>query len=65
MSTIGKALAASTDQPGDVVLLYGDLGSGKTVLSRAFVRRRTSVPNLVVTSPTFTIESQYRVDGRW
>ncbi|HET8814865.1 MAG TPA: tRNA (adenosine(37)-N6)-threonylcarbamoyltransferase complex ATPase subunit type 1 TsaE [Solirubrobacterales bacterium] len=45
-------------QPGDVVLLSGELGSGKTTLIRGICRALgVSDP---VTSPTFTIGQRYR-----
>ncbi|MDQ2630943.1 MAG: tRNA (adenosine(37)-N6)-threonylcarbamoyltransferase complex ATPase subunit type 1 TsaE [Actinomycetota bacterium] len=44
-------------QPGDVVLLFGELGSGKTTLVRGACRA-LGVPG-PVTSPTFTIGQQY------
>jgi len=44
-------------QPGDVVLLSGDLGSGKTTLIRGACRALgVTAP---VTSPTFTIGQRY------
>ena len=44
-------------QPGDVVLLSGELGTGKTTLVRGACRA-LGVPG-PVTSPTFTIGQQY------
>jgi tRNA threonylcarbamoyladenosine biosynthesis protein TsaE len=53
---VGAQLAARL-RPGDVVLLTGDLGSGKTTLVRGACRALgVSGP---VTSPTFTIGSRY------
>ena len=49
---IGAALAPLL-RAGDVVLLMGELGSGKTVLTRGMVRALGS--DDPVTSPTFTI----------
>jgi tRNA threonylcarbamoyladenosine biosynthesis protein TsaE len=54
---VGERLAAELG-PGDVVLVSGDLGSGKTTLIRGACRALgVSDP---VTSPTFTIGQTYR-----
>jgi tRNA threonylcarbamoyladenosine biosynthesis protein TsaE len=47
-------------RPGDTVLLYGDLGSGKTFLTRSFVRLLGSDAD--VTSPSFSLINQYEND---
>lgn len=53
---VGARLAA-TLRPGDVVLVAGELGAGKTTLVRGACRELgVTVP---VTSPTFTIGQQY------
>jgi tRNA threonylcarbamoyl adenosine modification protein YjeE len=44
-------------QPGDVVLLVGDLGAGKTTLVRGLVRGLGGTDK--VTSPTFTLRHEY------
>ena len=54
---IGARLAADLD-PGDVVLVSGELGSGKTTLIRGACRA-LGVED-PVTSPTFTIGQRYR-----
>lgn len=54
---IGARLAADL-QPGDVVLVSGELGSGKTTLIRGACRALgVEGP---ITSPTFTIGQRYR-----
>ena len=57
---LAAALAAGL-QPGDVVLISGELGAGKTTFVRGACRALgVGVP---VTSPTFTIARRYE-DGR-
>lgn len=53
---IGKKLA-SIAQKGDVFALFGTLGMGKSVLSRAFVKTLTEATE--VPSPTFTLVQTY------
>lgn len=54
---IGARLAAEL-RPGDVVLVAGELGAGKTTLIRGACRALgVTAP---VTSPTFTIGQRYR-----
>jgi tRNA threonylcarbamoyladenosine biosynthesis protein TsaE len=58
--SLGAELAA-TLADGDVVLVHGDLGSGKTTLVRGAARALgVSDP---VTSPTFSIGHRYTGDG--
>jgi tRNA threonylcarbamoyladenosine biosynthesis protein TsaE len=50
-------------QPGDVVCLSGDLGSGKTTLVQGIAQGWGSLDN--VSSPTFVLVNEYRrPDGR-
>jgi tRNA threonylcarbamoyladenosine biosynthesis protein TsaE len=58
---LGGRLAAEL-APGDVVLVEGELGAGKTTFVRGACRALgVTVP---VTSPTFTIGHLYPADGR-
>jgi len=54
---IGRNLAA-----GDVIALWGELGAGKTLLTRAMARGLGVPERVPVTSPTFTFINEY--DGR-
>jgi tRNA threonylcarbamoyladenosine biosynthesis protein TsaE len=53
---------ARTLSAGDVVLLYGDLGAGKTAFVRGLARGLGADPD-DVSSPTFTIVQQYSGSG--
>lgn len=62
MEDVGAVLSMDTVR-GDVLLLGGDLGAGKTCFSRGFVRARTGLTDIRVTSPTYLLSNTYPVDN--
>ena len=61
-AALGAELAAEL-RPGDLVILTGDLGSGKTALARAIIRNLAGDPDLEVPSPTFALVQPYDTPG--
>jgi tRNA threonylcarbamoyl adenosine modification protein YjeE len=59
---LGARLAAAL-RPGDLVLLEGDLGVGKTALARAVIRTLLGDPGLDVPSPSFALVQPYEGHG--
>lgn len=60
-ATAGESLGRQL-RAGDVVLLYGDLGAGKTAFVRGMARGIGASPD-EVSSPTFTIVQEYAGPG--
>lgn len=60
MESLGKLLGEQA-YPSEVILLHGDLGAGKTTLTKGLARGLGS--DKMVKSPTFTLVREYR-DGR-
>ncbi len=56
-AAIGKAIAGKLEK-GDIVCLFGQLGSGKTVLTKG-IARGLGIEVAKVTSPTFVLIRQY------
>jgi len=52
-------ICAGEIQPHDILLLEGDLGSGKSFFTRALIRSFLEAPSLIVPSPTFTLLQTY------
>ncbi|MDP4823657.1 MAG: tRNA (adenosine(37)-N6)-threonylcarbamoyltransferase complex ATPase subunit type 1 TsaE [Aestuariivirgaceae bacterium] len=60
--TATQALAAElvlVARAGDVILLEGDLGTGKSTFARAFIRALAGNAGIEVPSPTFTLLQTY------
>lgn len=47
---------------GDVILLTGDLGSGKTTFSRGLIRSKYNDEEMIVTSPSYLLDNKYDYD---
>ncbi len=53
------AVLAHLLRPGDIVLLDGSYGAGKSTLARAILRSMAGDPALDVPSPSFTLVQEY------
>lgn len=72
MEDLGSLLATlvlekdqeTSDEPvSDLILLDGDLGAGKTCISRGFIQTALGDFDMVVTSPTYLLSNTYKVHG--
>lgn len=61
-AALGRRLATLL-RPGDLVLLQGDLGAGKTALARTVVRTLVGDERLDVPSPSFALVQPYEASG--
>jgi len=61
MERLGAAFGSAA-QNGYTICLSGDLGAGKTVFSRGFLRAASGDARMRVTSPTYLLDNAY--DGR-
>jgi tRNA threonylcarbamoyladenosine biosynthesis protein TsaE len=55
---IGKTLGQSL-QPPQIILLYGELGSGKTTFTRGLTEGLGVIDSTLVHSPSFTLVNEY------
>jgi tRNA threonylcarbamoyladenosine biosynthesis protein TsaE len=60
-SAVGERVASAV-VPGDVILLYGELGAGKTAFVRGLARGLGAAQD-EVSSPTFTLIQEYSTRG--
>lgn len=58
LETVGTAIAQTLHR-GDVLLLSGPLGAGKTTLAKIMVNALTKTPISEITSPTFSYVHEY------
>ncbi|CAM9532477.1 unnamed protein product [Chrysoparadoxa australica] len=58
MEALGAVLGEGCGE-GDVILLHGDLGSGKTCFSRGFIRACIEDPTAAVTSPSYLLDNTF------
>ena len=58
LEQLGGSLAALLHK-GDTIFLHGDLGAGKTTLSRGFVRAKMGDEDMPVTSPSYLLDNTY------
>ena len=58
LERIGAIMAAKS-AVGDVLLLRGSIGVGKSCFCRGYIRELIGDPKLLVTSPTYLLDNTY------
>lgn len=53
---------ASVAGDGDVILMRGDLGAGKTTFARSLIRTKFDDQSMRVTSPSYLLDNTYEYD---
>jgi tRNA threonylcarbamoyl adenosine modification protein YjeE len=61
IETLGAKIAPFIGN-GDVILLRGDLGAGKTTFSRGIIRSKFEDEDMRVTSPSYLLDNSYEYD---
>jgi tRNA threonylcarbamoyladenosine biosynthesis protein TsaE len=56
--TLGRTIGQRLDHPL-ALLLYGDLGSGKTAFAQGLAAGLDVLPSIPITSPTYTLINEY------
>lgn len=56
---------ASIATNGDVILLVGDLGAGKTTFTRGLIRAKHEDPDMRVTSPSYLLDNGYNLGDEY
>lgn len=59
IESVGSYLSKIVDDI-DVLLLRGDLGAGKTTLTRGLIRSKFNDPEMMVTSPSYLLDNCYQ-----
>jgi tRNA threonylcarbamoyl adenosine modification protein YjeE len=47
---------------GDVILLRGNLGAGKTTFARGFIRSKYNDNKMIITSPSYLLDNTYEYE---
>lgn len=61
--SIGKSISKFINK-GDNILLYGDIGVGKTSFCRGLIREFYNNNDLIITSPSFILDNEYNYNNK-